>query len=105
MATRIPQSPKTHLEKIIADADLDALGRDDFWELNRCLRAEQAAFGNSFSDLEWDRDQLKFMLAHHYFTKAAIDLRENRKQEYISELQIKISSSSAYFSRATVVSK
>lgn len=30
MATRLPQSPQNHLEQILADADLDDLGRDDF---------------------------------------------------------------------------
>ena len=30
MATKIPQSPKNTLERIICDADLDYLGRDDF---------------------------------------------------------------------------
>ena len=30
MATRIPQTPNNLLEEIIADADLDYLGRDDF---------------------------------------------------------------------------
>ena len=31
MATRIPQTPHNLLEQIIADADLDYLGRDDFF--------------------------------------------------------------------------
>lgn len=37
MATRIPQSPKTVLEEILCDADLDYLGRDDFFTLSRRL--------------------------------------------------------------------
>jgi uncharacterized protein len=40
MATRIPQSPKTHLEEIICDADLDYLGRDDFVVISNQLRNE-----------------------------------------------------------------
>src|SRR2546423_374818 len=33
IATKIPQSPHTLLEKIICDADLDYLGREDFWTI------------------------------------------------------------------------
>src|SRR5882672_3854542 len=33
MATRLPQSPKNKLEQILADADLDYLGRDDFFTI------------------------------------------------------------------------
>ena len=30
LATKVPQNPKNKLEKIICDADLDYLGREDF---------------------------------------------------------------------------
>ncbi|MDE3213049.1 MAG: HD domain-containing protein, partial [Bacteroidota bacterium] len=40
MATRIPQSPHNLLEKIICDADLDYLGRDDFNRISRSLYEE-----------------------------------------------------------------
>lgn len=34
LATRLPQSPHNPLEEILADADLDVPGRDDFFERN-----------------------------------------------------------------------
>ena len=34
-ATKMPQRPQTPLEQLLWDADLDLLGSDDFWELNR----------------------------------------------------------------------
>ncbi len=37
MATKIPQTPHNLLEKIICDADLDYLGRDDFWVIGNHL--------------------------------------------------------------------
>src|SRR5215218_1806017 len=40
MSTKIPQEPKTHMEKIICDADLDYLGRGDFFEIGDTLRRE-----------------------------------------------------------------
>lgn len=40
MATRIPQSPKNELEKILCDADLDYLGRSDFYKISKKLYNE-----------------------------------------------------------------
>ena len=40
MATRIPQSPSNQLERILCDADLDYLGRDDFYEIGGRLFEE-----------------------------------------------------------------
>ncbi len=37
MATRIPQAPHNLLEEIICDADLDYLGRDDFFKIGNGL--------------------------------------------------------------------
>src|SRR5262249_11139094 len=37
MATKLPQSPRTLLEQLLADADLDALGRTDFMSRNQAL--------------------------------------------------------------------
>ena len=44
MATKIPQSPKTLLEQIICDADLDYLGRDDFEPISQTLHKEFIIF-------------------------------------------------------------
>ena len=40
MATKIPQSPKNYLEQILCDADLDYLGRDDFYDIGGTLFKE-----------------------------------------------------------------
>src|SRR3954469_18398792 len=40
IATKIPQSPNNLLEKIICDADLDYLGREDFWTISNNLYKE-----------------------------------------------------------------
>jgi uncharacterized protein len=86
MATRLPQSPQTHLEEIMADADLDILGRDDFMRHNQTLRDELSAFGCPSSDEGWYSYQLQFLQAHRYFTTAAQSLRGARKQQNIETL-------------------
>ena len=80
LATRIPQSPKNHLEEIVADADLDALGRVDFWNRSLALRTELAMLGSYFTDQEWCERQRGFLKQHHYFTEAAKRLRDGQKQ-------------------------
>jgi uncharacterized protein len=87
MATRLPQTPQTPLECILADADLDVCGRADFLALNRCLRAELAAAGRSASDQEWYSEQLSFLRAHRYWTAAARATRDEVKRANIAALE------------------
>lgn len=86
MATRLPQSPQTLLERILADADLDVLGRGDFLVKNHNLRLEMAYFGLPASDAEWYRVQLQFLRAHRYWTPAAGALRDEQKQRNIAAM-------------------
>ncbi len=86
-ATRLPQTPDTLCEQILADSDLDVLGRDDFLDRNRVLREELALMGQQFSDQEWYRGQIKLMIGHCYFTAAANALRTAQKRRNIEVLQ------------------
>lgn len=90
MATQIPQTPRTLLEAILADADLDVLGRKDFWARNQDLKAEAAACGCRMTDQAWYNHQLNFLQSHTYFTNAARILREPRKQQNIALLAEKL---------------
>lgn len=85
-ATRLPQSPRTQLEKIMTDADLDSLGRVDFFERNQDLRNEQAALGKTYSDEDWFCAQYEFIRNHEFFTNAARTLRQDQKQKNIQAL-------------------
>jgi len=93
MTTRLPQSPHSLLEEILADADLDVLGREDFLERNALLRQEIARQGKTFSDEGWYSAQLKFMESHSYFTEAARQMRGDRKQKNIDLLRQKLETS------------
>lgn len=87
LATRLPQAPQTVLGQILADADLDLLGRDDFVVRNQELRLELAAFGTLIRDRDWYVAQLDFVRQHRYWTEAARQLRDAQKQVNISLLQ------------------
>jgi hypothetical protein len=87
MATRIPQSPKNLLEQIIADADLDYLGRDDFWTIGNKLFEELQMYGIIHTEDEWNALQIRFLDQHHYFTKTAIETRKAQKDQYVAILK------------------
>lgn len=86
-ATILPQSPKTHLEMILADADLNVLGREDFMQRSSDLRCERAHFGNVFTEVEWYTSQLKFLENHSFFTKSANALYNPQKRINITALK------------------
>ncbi|HMA36720.1 MAG TPA: phosphohydrolase [Chloroflexia bacterium] len=86
LATRLPQSPRDHLGAILADADLDLLGRPDFMARNHDLRTELAAFGNTVADEHWYRAQFQFLAGHRYFTPAAQRLRDAQKARNLALL-------------------
>jgi hypothetical protein len=71
----------------MVDADLDVLGRDNFWPRNHALRAEREALaGQQSTDDEWYGSQLAFMRAHRYFTASAQNLRQAHKQRHMDEM-------------------
>lgn len=93
MATKIPQAPQTKLDEIMADADLDYLGRDDFFEISDKLYKELHHSGVLESEEQWNKIQVKFFGEHHYFTDTAIALRQAKKMENLELIKLKISDS------------
>lgn len=90
LATRLPQSPQDFLEEILADADLDVLGREDFLARNELLRQELAVLGRYFTDEEWYTSQLRFLENHTFFSEAARALRNEGKYQNILLMRQKI---------------
>lgn len=86
MATKIPQMPKTHLQRIICDADLDYLGRDDFYTIGENLRKEFLHYNIVANNEDWEKLQLNFLTHHQYHTQASRELREPIKHKYVSKL-------------------
>ena len=87
MATKIPQSPKTLLEQIICDADLDYLGRNDFEPISQTLHKEFIIFKIIPEDIIWDHIQIKFFESHHYFTGTSISKRNEKKLKHLNILK------------------
>ncbi|MGI9531539.1 HD domain-containing protein [Lutimonas sp.] len=87
LSTKIPQQPKTLLEKIICDVDLDYLGRADFYAISNQLFQELKALDvlDDFDD--WNKLQIRFLEAHTYHTEFAIQNRQPEKELRIAELK------------------
>jgi uncharacterized protein len=92
MATQIPQTPHTPLEEILADADLDYLGREDFAEISGRLFTELKNYGLPNNENEWNKMQATFFEAHHYFTPQAALWRNALKQQNLDTIKSNITS-------------
>jgi len=88
MTTKLPQSATDRLEQIICDADLDYLGRKDFFMISHRLKYEWDVHKFKETTLkEWYELQVSFLTNHTYFTKAAIESREALKQQNLNEIR------------------
>ena len=87
LATIVPQNPKSKFEQLLSDADLDVLGREDFFARNIALRKELANFGREFSDEVWLTSQINFVEGHRYFSTSARMLRDEQKKKNIDALR------------------
>lgn len=83
LATDLERPPQTLLECLLADADLDYLGRDDFFQRNEALFNERRIRGDNMSRLEWRIAQLRFLQSHSYCSSAARSLRQSSKEAHI----------------------
>jgi uncharacterized protein len=87
MSTKIPQSPKNLLEEIICDADLDYLGRGDFYPIAESLYQELSAYLLVGDAQSWNQIQVKFLDLHHFWTATNRREREPEKRIRLAELR------------------
>lgn len=88
-ATKVPQQPKTILEEVLCDADLDYLGRskEEFLEISGSLEKELLENGVLTPDQNWDKIQEKFLTEHRYFTQTAVKSRRKSKVDRLLEIR------------------
>lgn len=87
MTTKLPQSASSKLEQIICDADLDYLGRQDFFMISHRLKFEWDIHHFKKTTLtQWYQLQVSFLNNHTYFSQSAIETREATKQQNLQEI-------------------
>ncbi len=88
MTTKLPQSASGMLAKILCDADLDYLGRKDFYMISHRLKLEWLVLEVMPMTLrEWYELQVKFLEEHSYFTQAAIQSRNQGKAQNLAQIK------------------
>lgn len=88
MATQIPQDPKSKLAMILCDADLDYIGRDDFFPIaHKLFREWTENHERVIESREWYTRQFFFMRDHEYFTDSARSLRNFKKRQNLGKIE------------------
>lgn len=96
-ATKMPQAPRSLLQELMCDADLDLLGRGDFLRRNDELLAEVRHYaGQPIRREHWLREQVKFLREHKFFTAAARSLRAEGKRRNAELLDAALASPGAW---------
>ncbi|HSJ67506.1 MAG TPA: HD domain-containing protein [Anditalea sp.] len=89
-ATKIPQKPDSLLEKIIADADLEYLGTENFEPISERLYEEILHYNSNISRTEWYKLQVDFMTAHQYHTEFCRNHRDHKKLQNLENINKKL---------------
>ena len=73
-ATHRDAERKTDLERLLVDADMSSMGREDFFANGELLRAEwETTLGKVYSNTEWAESQLDFLTSSKFLTPTAKD--------------------------------
>jgi hypothetical protein len=92
LSTRIPQKPSNLLEEIMCDSDLSHIGKKEFTSRSQLLRIEwDNMLGKKFSDYEWLKINIDFLLGNNFYTKYAKSLYDKQRKENLAKLQRKLS--------------
>jgi predicted metal-dependent HD superfamily phosphohydrolase len=86
-ATRVPQQPGNLYEDILADADLDYLGRDDYGPISEGLYKEFLDFGVVKNEIDWLQLQIKFLENRSFHTDWARKHRTEAKLKVLQRLR------------------
>lgn len=84
MATKVPQQPHNKMGRVLCDADLDYLGRPDFFRIGSTLFEEFKHYGVVETERQWNELQVRFLTKHRYWTARNRTLREPVKQVHLA---------------------
>lgn len=91
IATIPDNEPENLLEKIIKDADLDNLGREDFLQTGEKVKKELETIKNiKIKDPEWQHAALQLIKWHKFYTNTQIQERGDTREKNEKELEKKL---------------
>jgi predicted metal-dependent HD superfamily phosphohydrolase len=86
-ATKIPQAPQNHLERILCDADLDYLGREDFSEIGELLYTELTNCNEIADRNAWNQLQVNFLSSLKFHTHYSQQKRQQQLEINMSSVK------------------
>lgn len=87
LATNTHRPVDTLAKKILLDADLDYLGRPDYFIIAQRLRLEWNILGENISLKNWYLGQVKYLENHAYLTDSAFQMRNKGKLENLNQIK------------------
>ena len=90
LATKIPQTPKTTLEKILCDADLFHLATENFFDKSELLWREFTLHNNKITPEYWLNLSKEFVESHEYHTTFGKEILTPKLKKNLSLLKSKI---------------
>ncbi len=88
LSTREPQQPVSTASQILCDARMYHLGSKGAYQQLDALREEYAAIAKKeYTDEEWLINTVTFISDHFYFTAAARDLFQKRKEKLLDQCE------------------
>lgn len=82
------KTPKDIFEEIIKDADIDNLGRDDFFEKWGKVKEELEEIKKiKISDPDWHHSMLDILYKTKFYTKTQIKERQKNKEKNVEKLK------------------
>ena len=84
-------NPKNIYEKIIKDADMDNLWRDDFQKKSNDIKKELETVKKiKIKDPEWHHSLVDLLISHKFNTDVQRKERDNKKQENLNKMITKL---------------
>ncbi|RKW25212.1 HD domain-containing protein [Candidatus Gracilibacteria bacterium] len=84
-------NPKNIYEKIIKDADMDNLGRDDFQKKSNDIKKELETVKKiKIKDPEWHHSLVDLLISHKFNTDVQRKERDKKKQENLNKMITKL---------------
>lgn len=86
-ATKLPCHPETMAQKIMCDADVEYVGRNEFYYLIALFRQELLLAGKSMNELQWLEFEVKYLENFRFFTPIAHKLRAAGLKRHLKEMR------------------
>ena len=87
LATKVGHKPIDYLERIIKDADCSHIASINYKQTSDLLKEELRLTNKlDYSDLEWEKENITFLIKHQFYTNYAIENWQENKQTNLLNL-------------------